>query len=88
MAIYGLMKIKNVTTSSYHSQTNGRVERVNHTMAQMLPVVANEDQGDWDVHVHLPHVEFAYNNSVNTATGLVPHEAWKHPAFKKTWNLI
>ncbi|CAB1108996.1 unnamed protein product [Ectocarpus sp. CCAP 1310/34] len=55
MAIYEVMKIKKVTTSSYHPQTNGGTERVNHTMAQMLAVVVNEQQNDWDIH--LPHVE-------------------------------
>ncbi|CAB1115365.1 unnamed protein product [Ectocarpus sp. CCAP 1310/34] len=57
-----LYRIK-VTTSSYHLQTNGGTERVNHTMAQMLAVVVNEQQNGWDIR--LPHVEFAYNNSVN-----------------------
>ncbi|CAB1111268.1 unnamed protein product [Ectocarpus sp. CCAP 1310/34] len=72
MAIYEVMKIKKVTTSSYHPQTNGGTERVNHTMAQMLAVVVNEQQNDWDIH--LPHVESAYNNSVNQSTGLAPNE--------------
>ena len=41
-------------------------------MAQMLAMVVNERQDDWDVH--LPHVEFTYNNSVCSATGLAPNE--------------
>ena len=41
-------------------------------MAQILAMVCNERQNDWDVH--LPHVEYAYNNSVSAATGLVPNE--------------
>ncbi|CAB1099916.1 unnamed protein product [Ectocarpus sp. CCAP 1310/34] len=61
---------------NYHSsstpETNGGTERVNHTMAQMLEVVVNDQQNDWDIH--LPHVEFAYNNSVNQSTGLAPNE--------------
>ncbi|CAB1099587.1 unnamed protein product [Ectocarpus sp. CCAP 1310/34] len=61
---------------SYHSsstpETNGGTERVNHTMAQMLAVVGNEQQNDWDVH--LPHIEFAYNDSVNQSTGLPRNE--------------
>ena len=51
---------------------NGGVERVNHTMAQMLAMVVNEQQDDWDLR--LPHVEFAYNNSISVATGLAPNE--------------
>ena len=61
-----------IVTSAYHSNGNGGVERVNHTMAQMLAMAANERQDDWDVH--LPHVELYYNNSVSAATGLAPNE--------------
>ena len=41
-------------------------------MAQMLAMDVNERQDDWGLH--LPHVEFAYNNSVSAATGLAPNE--------------
>ena len=41
-------------------------------MAQMLAMVCNEHKNDWDAH--LPHVEYAYNNSVSAATGLAPNE--------------
>ena len=71
-AVYKLLGVRKVATSSYHPNGNGGVERVNHTMAQMLAMVVNERQDDWDTH--LPHVEFAYNNSVSTATGLAPNE--------------
>ena len=42
-------------------------------MAQMLAMV-NKRQDDWDSQ--LPHVEFAYNNSVSAATGLAPNEVY------------
>ena len=42
-------------------------------MAQMLAMIINERQDDWDLH--LPHVELAYNDSVRAATGLAPNEA-------------
>ena len=71
-AVYKLLGIHKLTTSAYHQSGNGGVERVNHTMAQMLAMVCNEHQNDWDVH--LPHVEYAYNNSVSAATGLDPNE--------------
>ena len=38
----------------------------------MLAMVVNERQDGWDLH--LPHVEFAYNNSVSAATGLAPNK--------------
>ena len=71
-AIHKRLGINKLNTSAYHPESNGGTERVNHTMAQMLAVVVNEPQTDWDVQ--LPHVESAYNNSVNTATGLSPNE--------------
>ena len=41
-------------------------------MAQMLAMVVNTLQKNWDEQ--LPHVKFAYNNSVRAATGLAPNE--------------
>ena len=41
-------------------------------MAQMLAMVCDEHENDWDAH--LPHIEYAYNNAVSTATGLAPDE--------------
>ena len=38
----------------------------------MLAMVVNELQDNWDEQ--LPHVEFAYNNSVSAAAGLTPNE--------------
>ena len=73
-AVYKLLGINKLTTSAYHPSGNGGVERVSHTMAQMLAMVCNEHQNDWDVH--LPHVEYAYNNSVSAATGLAPNEVY------------
>ena len=63
MDLNSALGIHKLTTSTYHPSGNGGVERVNHTMAQMLAIVCNEHQNDWDVH--LPHVEYAYNNSVS-----------------------
>ena len=71
-AVYKLLGIHKLTTSAYHPSGNGGVERVNHTMAQMLAMICNEHQNDWDVQ--LPHVEYAYINSVSAATGLAPNE--------------
>ena len=74
-AIYQLLGVRKLATSSYHPNGNGGVKRVNHTMAQMLAMVVNEHQDDRDLQ--LPHVEFAYNNSVSAVTGLAPNEVHK-----------
>ena len=62
--------MRKIATSSYHPNGNGGVESVNHTMAQILAMIVNERQDDWDAH--LTHVEFAYSNSISVDTGLTP----------------
>ena len=62
-AVCKLLEVRKIATSSYHPNSNGGVERVNYTMAQMLAMVVNEFLSNWDEK--LPHVEFAYNNSVS-----------------------
>ena len=57
IAVFKLLGVHKLTTSAYHPSGNGGVERINHTMAQMLTMVCNEHQNDWDAH--LPHVEYA-----------------------------
>ena len=44
--VYQLLGIRKFATSFYHANDNGGVERVNHTMAQMLAMVVNERQED------------------------------------------
>ena len=40
----------------------------------MLVMFANERQDDW--HAQLPHVDVAYNISVNATTGFAPNEVY------------
>ena len=68
LAVYKLLGMQKFEAVAYHPNDDGGVERVNHTMAQMLAMVANKRQDNWDVL--LPRVDFAYNNSVSTATVL------------------
>lgn len=60
-----------MSTGSYHPNGNSAVGRVKRSKTQMLSMAVNKIQNDWDEH--LPHVQFAYNNSVSTATGLGPN---------------
>ena len=68
--VYKLLVVRKIATSSHHPSGNSGAERVNHTMAQMLAMFVNERQDDWDAQ--LPHVEFAYDNSISTATTWPP----------------
>ena len=71
-SVYKLLVVHNITTNAYHPRDNSGVEHVNHTMTELLAIICNEHQNDWDAH--LPHVEYAYDNSVCTATGLASNE--------------
>ena len=59
-------------TSSAHAQTNGMVERLNHTLYQMLSHLIADNHTNWDEL--LLHAIAAHNNSVNRGTGLAPNE--------------
>ena len=47
--VYQLSSVRKRSISSYDPNGNGGVERVNHTMAQILAMVVNERQDDWDL---------------------------------------
>ena len=48
LAIYKLMRVCKIATAAFHPKSNGGVERVNHSLAQMLSLVISEQQDDWD----------------------------------------
>ncbi|UYV76060.1 hypothetical protein LAZ67_13002356, partial [Cordylochernes scorpioides] len=58
------------STTAYHPQTNGLMERLNRTMADMLSMYIDLDQKNWDEI--LPFVTFAYNTAKQEATGFTP----------------
>ena len=60
-------------SSAYHPQSDGQSERTIQTLEDMLRACCLEWQGSWTVH--LPLVEFAYNNSYHSSIGLAPYEA-------------
>lgn len=69
-SICNVLGIRKVTTSGYHPQTDGLVERFNHTLATMLSMFTSSNQRDWDVF--LPHVLLAYRTSVHASTKETP----------------
>ena len=66
------MIIRKIATTAFHPKSNGGVERINHSLAQMLSLVISEQHDDW--HEWLHYVVQAYNNSVSAATELAPNE--------------
>ena len=65
-----IFKIQKLSTSSYHPQTDGLVERFNGTLIQSLSMYVNKNQTDWDLYI--PSVLFAYRVSPSDATQETP----------------
>ena len=68
--ILDLLDVTHYKTTSYHPQTNGLCERLNHTLADMLSMYVNSDHKNWDSI--LPYITFAYNTSRQESTGQTP----------------
>ena len=62
--------VKHSTTAAYHPQTNGITERFNRTLCEMLTMYISDNQRDWDKY--LPHVLYAYRNTVHESTKETP----------------
>jgi hypothetical protein len=83
-AFIGTLGIKPRMLTAFHPQTDGQTERLNQTIEAYLRSFVNHEMDDWvDL---LPMAEFAYNNSVTSATGLSPFYAnyGYHPIASNT----
>ncbi|GJW37442.1 reverse transcriptase domain-containing protein [Tanacetum coccineum] len=60
-------------SAAYHPQTDGQSERSIQTLEDMLRACILYFRGSWDVH--LPLVEFLYNNSYHSSVRCAPFEA-------------
>ena len=70
--VYRLLHIRPIRTTPYHPQTDGLVERFNHTLKSMLKKVANKEGKNWDEL--LPYLLFAYRKVPQASTGFSPFE--------------
>lgn len=68
--IYARLDIKKNTTSAYHPQANGLVERLNRTLGQKLAQLAQKEE-EWDEY--LPFVLMAYRSTPQDSTGFSPY---------------
>ena len=57
----------------FHRQTDGQLERTIQTLEDMLRMCVMDFGGQWDIH--LPLIEFAYNNSYHASIEIEPYEA-------------
>jgi transposase InsO family protein len=66
------MGIEHRRTSPYNPKCNGRIERFNKTLKEMLRCMINNDAPDWENK--LSDALMAYRNSVSTVTGYTPFQ--------------
>ena len=59
-------------STAYHPQTDGQSERTIQTLEDMLRACIIDFGGTWDLH--LPLVEFSYNNSYHASIQMPPYE--------------
>ena len=68
----GLRTHVNLSTT-FHPQTDGKVERIIQTLDDMLRACVIDFKGSWDDH--RPLIDFAYNNSNHSSIQMAPSEA-------------
>ncbi|GJV81735.1 putative reverse transcriptase domain-containing protein [Tanacetum coccineum] len=59
-------------STAYHPQTDGQSERTIQTLEYMLRACMIEFRNGWDIH--LPLIEFSYNNNYHTSIKVAPFE--------------
>jgi transposase InsO family protein len=64
--------IKLLFSTTYHPQTDGQTEVVNHTLSTMLRAVLKTNLKLWEEY--LPHIEFVYNRSVHSTMKASPFQ--------------
>lgn len=67
-----LFKTKHVTTTPYHPQTNGALERSHLTLKDYLKHFINDKQTDWDEYIEF--AMFSYNSTIHLSTNYSPYE--------------
>ena len=66
------MGIKLNFSSTYHPQSDGQTEVVNRSLGNMLRSLIGESPKHWDIV--LAKANFAYNDSPNRSTGMIPFQ--------------
>ena len=68
--LYKMLGIRKITTSPYHPEANGALERSHRPLAEYLRTVVKEDATNWDEWLY--HAMHIYNNNVHSATKQTP----------------
>jgi hypothetical protein len=70
--LWGKFGTKLLFSTTCHPQTDGQTEVVNRTLSSLLRAIIKKNLKTWEDC--LPHVEFAYNRSIHSATKFSPFE--------------
>ena len=69
-SLCGRLGTKMAMSTAFHPQTDGKVERANATMEEVLRCYVSARMDDWDQH--LAAAELAMNTAVHDSTGISP----------------
>ena len=70
--LWGKLGTKLLFSTTCHPQTDGQTEVVNRTLSSLLRAIIKKNLKTWEDC--LPHVEFAYNRSIHSASKFSPFE--------------
>ena len=68
--VYGILQAQHITTSVYHPQSNGQVERFNGTIISILKKLVEDRPQTWDTYV-APAL-YAYRDVPHASSGFSP----------------
>ena len=68
--LHRLAGIESSNTTPYHAMGNGKAERFNRTLINMLKSIPESEKKNWKHHI--PKLVFAYNSTVNSVTTYTP----------------
>lgn len=75
-----LFKTIHISTTPYHPQSNGALERTHLTLKDYLKHYINPNQSDWDDYIQF--AMFSYNSSIHKSTKFTPYELlFGHTAY-------
>ena len=67
-----ILKIKHITSTAFHPQSNGALERSHKTLKEYLRCFTVKEDYNWDEMIH--YALFVYNTTPHTATKFTPYE--------------
>ncbi len=76
-----ILRIKHLSTTAFHPQTNGALERSHKTLKEYLRCFSEIDKNSWDKMI--PYATFVYNTTPHSATNYTPYELM----FARTANI-